>query len=207
MEKDSPDSRDSELIFLLPEYTSAFNLFVHSAINELTRASDPVLKGMPTENRAELNSAQYTLPSGETLEMPPIEVRPQATLDGNAMLTGDLNALHVFIYEMAHSSLEQLIPQFFQHVSTVADAFGNSVDARGQPLSHDLLLDMFEKKQWSFKDDGSFSDGEMMLVHPETYKKIQELPPRTPEQEQRWCDLIERKRQEFYAGKRTRRIS
>ena len=45
-----------------------------------------------------------------------------------------------------------------------------------------------------------------LYMHPDVYQKLAENPP-TPEQNQAMEELLEIKREEFYAQKRTRRLS
>lgn len=197
----------SDLIFLLPEYVRAEAKFTYEAINMVARASDPVLSGMSFETTTESAATQYSLPTGETLEMPEIRSVSESVLNFDDIISGNLDCYFASIYEAAQGLVHSIMPQFFQHISTVVDAFGGSVDARGQPLSHDLIIDMFEKKAISFDDDGNMSKDEILVVHPTMAEKLSQLPPPTPEQEKRWNDMLERKRQEFYARKLTRRIS
>ena len=54
--------------------------------------------------------------------------------------------------------------------------------------------------------DKEGNHGYQFVVHPDTYKKLMENPP-TPEQETRWEETMKAKREEYYAKKRTRRLS
>jgi hypothetical protein len=60
-------------------------------------------------------------------------------------------------------------------------------------------------RQREFDKDGNVKSE--VFVGPETYKQFQNLPPPTPEEVQAMNELLERKRAEFYARQRHRKLS
>jgi len=96
----------------------------------------------------------------------------------------------------------------FEHVGHVCDAAGTSVDAQGKPMSHDLMLDLIESVHISFNENG---DPEMptLYVPPDARPKVDSAlaPPATAEQEARYRAIMRKKKREWHAAKRTRRIS
>ncbi len=81
-----------------------------------------------------------------------------------------------------------------------------TVSADGQPLSHDILLDAIEGVEISFEDDGT-ARMPTLVMHPNMAEKLAALPPATPEQERRFQDIMQRKQEAFFAGRRSRRLS
>ena len=206
-EENPQDTKHCDLIFKLPEYLLAERGFTYKAIETIARASDPVISQLQVEENVERTSTQYSLPSGETLEMQEIVVGTDATLNFIDVLDGNLSGYYTLVYEMSQELIRKFVPKFYEHVATVIDAYGGTVNADGQPLSHELMLELFERKQISFDEEGNISKDEILVVGPQMAEELRQLPPRTPEQERKWNEMLERKRQEFNAGKRTRRIS
>lgn len=66
------------------------------------------------------------------------------------------------------------------------------------------ILQTLEKMEIDFDKDGKAQIG--VFVSPETYKQFQSLPA-TPEEVQALNELLERKRAEFYARQRRRKLS
>ena len=85
----------------------------------------------------------------------------------------------------------------------ICDATGNTVDAQGKNV-WDAHLEMLETMEMSFDENGNHNT--TLVVHPDTARKIRENPP-TVEQLAKGEEIIERKRKEFYAQKRSRRLS
>jgi len=201
------DGKATNELFELPEYVRVVAIFTYNSINELVRRKDPILSQIPVNKVDEIPTAQYSLPSGETLEIEPIYVSGTANLQTDDLLSGELNSYYIFLNEVAENMLPQMKQQFYEHVNSVCDAFGQSVSAEGQPISHELIMKLLERKQIEFDDNGNFAEGETLVLNSSTVEQLRNLPPMTAEQEKAWNDLMERKRQEFYARKRTRKLS
>jgi hypothetical protein len=98
-----------------------------------------------------------------------------------------------------------LLPRIFEQLGRVCEAAGTTTNAKGQPLSRALILQALEKMEIEFDKDGKAKIG--VFVGPETYKQFQNLPPPTPQEVQALNDLLGRKRAEFYARQRHRKLS
>lgn len=197
----------SNKLFELPEYVNEFGKFTYKSINELVWKKDPVLSQISVVEAEEIPTTQYSLPSGETLELQPIAAAGTANIQTEDLLSSDLSSYYVSIDAAAESILPQVREQFYNHVGTVCDAYGNSVSAEGQPISHELMLQVYEKKDLNFDENGNIAEGEMIVLSASMAEQLRKLPPMTAEQEQAWNEMIERKRQEFYARKRNRKLS
>ncbi|GAG55340.1 unnamed protein product, partial [marine sediment metagenome] len=77
--------------------------------------------------------------------------------------------------------------------------------AKGQPLTVDLILDIMEKVEFGFDDEGN-PQYPTLVLPPAAIERLKELKF-TPEQEQRRKQIIEEERARFNASKRTRRLS
>lgn len=201
-------------VFELPEYFRAASIFADKAIRELTRRKDSLLSQIPVVEVDEVPTAKYSLPSGEILEQEPFLTTGTAILETDDLLSGDLDSYYVFIDALAESLLPQLKQQFLQHMDSLLDAHGQSVSAGGKPLSYELIMQLIEKKQVDFDENGNISADEMVVfgdrvfgLNALTEEQIPHLPPMTAEQKDAWHALVERKRLEFNDRKRTRKLS
>jgi hypothetical protein len=115
----------------------------------------------------------------------------------------DVDEFVMFIYGMWGEFASQARKALFETISLTTEAVGNSMDAKGKNF-WDARIEMLEGLEMRFDEDGNHNT--QFVIHPDTAKKLEETPP-TPEQQKRWEEAIYAKREEYYAKKRTRRLS
>jgi len=108
-----------------------------------------------------------------------------------------------FTYAMWESFASQAKKALFETVDRTTEAVGNSHALAGRNI-WDAQLEMMESIEWHFDENGNHNY--QIHCHPDVGKKLAENPP-TPEQNKKMEELINRKRVEYYAKKRTRRLS
>jgi hypothetical protein len=109
--------------------------------------------------------------------------------------------------EAAEHHHEQLSKFFFSSMDTLTAATGMQVDASGKRF-FEYMYEMFDKVELSFEADGSISPGFAFVVSPETYETMQRHEAEmTDDERQRLDELIDRKRREYFARRRSRRLS
>jgi hypothetical protein len=91
----------------------------------------------------------------------------------------------------------------FELLSQTTEAVGNTIDAKGRNF-WDTYIEMLETTEMHFDEDGE--NHYKVYMHPETAKKVQENPA-TPEQLRRIEEIMESKKREYYARKRSRKLS
>jgi hypothetical protein len=192
-------------LFDLPEYRSAFGIFFHKALNALMKAKDPVLNMIKVEEREHIPTHQVTTSTGETVELEAIVSEMGFILNHSDLVNGAFEALILNLDDAADQGLKVLMPKIFEYLGQVCDATGNVVDGRGQPFSFDHVLEALEKVQIDFDEAGN-PELPTMVVSPEVFQKLKMNPP-TPEQLRKRDEIIERKRGEHNARRRTRQIS
>lgn len=193
-------------LFALPEYEEAFADFVHTAILELKRRKDPLLSRIRVNYSEEIHTSQNTIPSGKVVETRPFKVPMQIGIELDDAIAGQSDSLTEAINNAAEEGLKLGMPQIFEQLGRVCDAAGTAINAEGQPLSRALIMQALEKMEIQFDKDGKATNIGV-FVGPETYKQFQNLPPPTPEEIQAMNELLERKKAEFYARKRSRKLS
>jgi hypothetical protein len=109
------------------------------------------------------------------------------------------DALCKFIEE----AIGQMREHFFSVFPQICDATGNSINAQGKNV-WDAHLEMLETIEMHFDENGNHHTE--IIMGSDIEKIIKDNPP-TPEQIARENEIIERKKKEYYAQKRTRRLS
>ncbi|MHB9041019.1 MAG: hypothetical protein ACYC4T_10250 [Melioribacteraceae bacterium] len=117
----------------------------------------------------------------------------------------DLESFCSKLYEMIRKRIEQLHKLMYEEITTATDLTGNKVDARGSKFNPEFLLEMLEKIEIRFDENGE-PIMPQLHVSPETYKQIKDFNY-TPEQEKRHKDIIENKKKLWYAKKCYRKLS
>lgn len=194
-------------LFELPEYNLAFNLFISTAVFELTRSRNPFSDVFPVvmvENLA--GNSQVTAPSGEVAETPLKYHGYTYSMEFDDAINGVSDGLIASLDEAADQQVASITSHLLEHVNQVTEAFGNNIDAAGEPPSHDLLNSMLEKVEISFDEQGN-PIMPTLYAHPDTMERLRNLPPPTAEQAKARNDIIERKRKAYNEGKRKRQLS
>ena len=115
----------------------------------------------------------------------------------------DVDEFVMFIYGMWEKFASQTHEALFETISLTTEAVGNSMNAKGKNF-WDARIEMLEGLEMRFDEDGHHTT--QLIIHPDTARKLEENPP-TPEQQKRWEEAINAKREEYYAKKRSRRLS
>jgi hypothetical protein len=135
--------------------------------------------------------------------MPVVEAESSVSID--TIRNTDIEDYTQFLYVLATSSIQAFADEFFKGLGEITNAVGTSLDAGGEPFSFDMLNDILEKLHIQFDEEGE-PILPTLVMHPKMAERIGNMKP-TPEQEKRYAEIIERKRAEHYAKKRTRRLS
>jgi hypothetical protein len=174
------------------------------------RAQDPLFAQIPTrtvENALPTEVALDDIGSdgvGDVLRSEPVRQLMQGSFDVSGMISGDSSTLYEAAHDSAQQALEQLMPALFDLAGRASDAVGNTVDATGRDLN-DVVLDAIERAEWAFDGDGKPTL--QIAAHPDTLRKLQKAEAQaTPEQRARYERIMQRKREEQDAARRTRRL-
>lgn len=125
------------------------------------------------------------------------------TIHRNSFRETDVEKFVEFVWSLSDSLSSQATKYLFETVSLTTEAAGNVVNAEGKNL-WDAQIEMLERTYLRFDENGNHNA--KFYMHPDTFKKITATPP-TAEQQQRWDQVLNAKREEYYAKKRTRRLS
>jgi hypothetical protein len=115
----------------------------------------------------------------------------------------DVEAFVESLVGLWESFASQSKTRLFEILSLTTEAVGNSFSLEGRNF-WDAQIEMVRHMEMRFDEDGNHNTE--IVVHPDTARKLAENPP-TPEQVKRMDEAIDAKRREYYAQKRTRRLS
>jgi len=187
--------------FALHEYAAAGTRFFSDAVSAVSRA-DGVLSMIRTEKAEYIAVSQNTLDDGEIVEMEPILTSSVMTFTVSDGIAGDFDEVHVAIAETAAAFSEQLTKRILQNISELCDGTGNVVNAKGRSI-WEAQLEALETIQITFDEDGNPSLPSIVM-HPDTADNMGDPPE---DFRPRYDSIVERRRDEWLARRRTRRLS
>ena len=186
-----------------PEYDEAWSNVLHQAVQGIVFQDSVfgMLQRVETSHHGPIRNVR----SPQTLDQPYSGAEYSAN-----MLEDDLRHTRIdkhseFICNMAESAKREMGPQLFQNIAEITAASDMDFDLAGQPFSSEIYLRTLEKMDIDFDDTGQPMLPKL-VCHPSTGKKLEQTI-RDAEQKPRYHELLMRKREEFLAKKRTRRLS
>ena len=76
------------------------------------------------------------------------------------------------LIRLGYEQARQIDKKSFKKLNSILEAAGQIVDGKNQPLTHELLLKMFDKIEIEFDDKGKMMPGYSIFMHPDLWKKI-----------------------------------
>lgn len=193
-------SKETILLTRNYEYEESFQSFCIVASGELMRKMDPVLSKIQFVSSERSGPIKSSLEEG-SFETQPFEWGQTIKVSYDSVLKSDIDYIIESIYESAKSGLESLMPQIFRTLGEVCDAAGQTVDAKGQ--LYDGILQALEKVEMAFDENGNPTT---TLILPKSIETIIIKNPPPEDFIKKQEEIIERKRTEFFAKKRTRKL-
>lgn len=192
--------------FSLPEYSRAFERFIRESVKHLMDAKDQLWAMMPkSEPIPAIPIMQNTMPSGQIVQNSPFVISAAFEFRLRDYRSCNIEELMVQIDGLADQHLSAVMPQLFNLIARTCDAAGTTVNAGGRPINFELFYEGLQKIHIAFDREGK-PELPVLVVNPEMAQIIRALPALTPEQQKLVDDLIERKRNEYNARKRHRKL-
>lgn len=191
-------------MYRLPALSSASVRLLQQVQHIMLQSTPGILSMIQVKTMDTLPSQAIPQSGGtETLDRSSFEL--ELTVMFKDVVAGNYGALLEQVYEAVPEAAKKLEAELLMQVGKVTEATGNVVDGGGQPVNIDLILDMIEKTEISFEPDGSIGKGFAFVTSPELADKLGKLQP-TPEQLRRREDIINRKREVWFARRTARRV-
>lgn len=197
---EEPMRRESRL----PEYDEATASLLMECFQGLAEAQDAVLGRFSQAQRADANPSVGAPVGVAHGAYRTLDIEMRFILPTSAVLHTDVDEWAASVQNSVDEALPALMKKIFGRMNEILEEAGQVVDANGQPLSVAWVLQALEKVQIDFDEDGN-AKMPILIVHPDARKRLAETPP-TPEEEKQLEALIERKRQEFNARRRVRKL-
>nr|WP_128796295.1 hypothetical protein [Corallococcus coralloides] len=187
----------------LPEYDEATAHLLLECFHGLSAAQDQVL-GMMSHSATDAISSADMTPGITHGAHKGFEMEMRFILSDRAILSADVDEWAASVQDSVDSALPVLMGNIFGGIDKILSEAGQAVDAQGQPLSVEWVIKALEKIELNFDDEGN-PQMPTLIAHPSTTKHLAANPPTAEEQKQIEA-LIERKRQEFNARRRVRKL-
>ena len=187
----------------IPSYDKAIVDFVGQVMRGFIRV-DPLL-GSINFQVVHHNGPTRNVREPKVLDQIFQPIESFAVLNKDAIRELQVDDFAGFVYELAKKNIEGLHHSMFGSISEVAEATGNVGNANGQPLSYDHITDMLEKVFLYFDDKGQ-PIFPTLVLNPAIAEALKNLKV-TDEQLRHRDEVLARKKVEFDAQKRTRRLS
>lgn len=185
----------------LDEYDLACREFFREAVDAVVAASEPILGRIRRETVEVLPAMVTTVDAGEEVRQAPVQASGRALFTVAGGLAGDFDEVAVAVAQVAEQFTDAVMPNFFAQLSDLTEATGNVVRSDAG-LSWESVLEGFEKVQMSFDEDGNPS-GLTVTMNPADIERLGEPPDWFL---QRREEIIARRRDEWLAGRRVRRL-
>jgi hypothetical protein len=199
-----PIHAGSVALLRFPEYDRSWEGFVDQAVDELMRANDPLLRQMRRSTTQYAGPVQYA-DLGEPIIHQPLNIQAPIQLATSAILDTEVEAIIASIADLAEKCLEQLMKQFFRRFGELCEEAGTAVSADGRAIDWDLVLDAFDRMDFGFDEAGN-PELPTLCAHPKM-KEALDRQTFTEAHRNRLGAIIAKKREEFRARQRRRRLS
>lgn len=202
----APDAADDghEEPWVMPrEYDIGGVRWFSEASRELARALHPLLAQVTREELVEEAPPQAEgddLPAEASSLYRPMAIRHEWRVSIEDVAAFNLEQFLADLYALGDSMGGQMVRGMLEHISAVADEYGNTIDAGGRDV-FDVFAETLETIDMTFDDEGR--PNLMIVMHPDQMGKLRDKQP-TPEQEARLDAILERRKEEWLASRRRR---
>jgi hypothetical protein len=191
-----------------PKLKAEVHRDVLAGIRRRADSADSVVSQIKRLSQHEGRDMRY-----DRIDAPPVESGPEelgARFEVQVSEVPDLIGLKLDakIEEIAQEIAKQQAEMFFRRVGETCDEVGNTINANGQPLSAELMLEMFSNAQLNFGPDGRPTG--QFVIHPDmapALKRADEELERDPELKRRFEDILRRKREEWATRESHRKLA
>jgi len=185
------------------EYEIATARWIEYTVDFLMVESDPLYAQLRPEQIDGLGETAIRVGVGGEVLVRPVHTVATGSVDVGSAIVGDFSDLEAVVAEIADQKLEQTMEAYFALIMDVTQHTGNVVDAHGDAAEG--LLAVLEKMDIAFDDEGN--PALQMVVSPVDAVRVRgQLAAFTPDQHRRFSEVIIRKRGEYRASRRRRRL-
>ena len=185
----------------IPAYDIALYAFMSSVMDGLA-AVEPTLGQIPIRVTGHAGPTR-NVPGPRPVDHPLATFNEEFAIHTDVVRNSDVESFVATLTELAEKHVEAIAKALVQMLSDVTEGVGNVVDVGGRPISWDHFLDGLEKIEVSFDEEGRHQV--QFAMNPNTAMLLEAISV-SPEQRQRHKEIVRRKKEQWDAQKRTRRL-
>jgi hypothetical protein len=185
----------------IPAYDAALRSLMSSIVDDMIGV-DPVLGQIHSRTTGHAGPTR-NVPGPHPVDHDLTHFEAEYAIHVDHIRDTEVDVFIIAICGVAEKYAEAMGAAFVRTVSDVAEAVGNAIDAEGKPFTWDFFLDGLETMEVAFDEDGQYRL--QVLINPETWRLLQPVE-QTPEQEQRFREIMQRKKDAWDAQQRPRRL-
>lgn len=178
--------------------------FVTKILRGLQKAKAPMLQLIHSTTIDEGHMWSIKPIGGEESVSGYKEHEAELSIPHKVFIETDFDTFWTLLNDVAEEMAKAVETTIFTTLNEVIAKTGNIVNGKGKPPSIEMMIEMLDKMEVSFNDDGS--PGLTVVCHPEMRKKFEEIFSE-PENRRKWQEAIDKKRKEYFDKKKHRRLS
>jgi len=121
----------------------------------------------------------------------------------------DIDSLMEELSEGALDLVKNMSQLFFRRLNEITEESGQTYNAGGKPLDFDTFLKLYEMLEFEFDEHGQLISEYKVPLPPRLFKTLSRKIPeweKDPQKKKRLDELMQRKREEFYAKEANRKL-
>lgn len=169
-------------------------------VSSVADQNSPIMSNVKSHVIHEGQSSAILRPSGERESINMRSFSTESIISKDTILYGKVDEIAEALRPVGEAIATDKEKVMFEALHESTKASGNVVDAKGRPLSLELLLEVLEKIQIDFDIDGQ-AQMPTMVVAPSMMQKIHEMStgPDADEYQRKFDELIKHKKAEWRA--------
>lgn len=188
--------------FVPSEYNAAVQRFISTGVRALMEAQGGPYSLASRESVSQLPDYRDPPNDEQAPQSRLIDATFDAAINKSEITNGDFEGIIVNMSRIAVELESQISQAMIAHIVEEAERAGNLVSSE---ISYDSIIDALERVDFSFDESGS--PNLSFVAHPEAIQSIQALGDPTSEQQKRFDEIIAKRKDEWDARRRNRRLS
>jgi len=196
---------------MLPDYPMTKAKFTQAIKSRIRGIQDQLTRPFSEAQRVIIHEGERTTitrADGSVDDDPPVMIASELTLTRDEICSSDLAGFLRKVDEMAVDMSRQAFGFHLGKIDKAVKEVGNVVDVGGHPLTPENVLELWEKIEVEFDEQGR-PDLPTLMAHPSMAEKIKRVLQEfatNPVYVKRHAELIERKREEWRDRESARKL-
>jgi hypothetical protein len=185
------------------EYTAACTLWFSDTVQDVGRGLDDFYAQISWQRVESVPNSVVSISEAEEMVIHSESISADAVSSAQSIIDGDFADIHDNVVTVAEQLVRQTLKNFFGAINAITNRTGNSVEAGGDAIEG--LLEALDKTDIRFDANGNPII--QIVTSPEVFDRISpRLEAATPDQRRRFKEILDRKKAQFLASRRARRL-